>query len=237
MTSPAGRGGDGLSKYRHELKIPINALDKAVLSSRLGAALARDRHAGSDGTYTVRSIYFEDYKDTALFEKLTGQLNREKFRIRTYGRGSDVIHLERKVKRGNLGFKDQARLSIDECRRLLEGEYRFLLERTEPVCQLLYTKMATGLFRPKTIVEYDREAYVWEPGRVRITIDSNIRGGLRSTDFLNYDLKLTPMVGEPLSVLEVKHNGYLPIHILNLIELRSREVSSVSKYALGRRFG
>src|SRR5690606_27725073 len=130
-----------------------------------------------------------------------------------------------------------ARLSVEECRRLLEGEYRFLLERTEPVCRLLYTTMATGLCRPRTIVEYDREAYGWEPGRVRITIDSNIRGGLRSTDFLNYDLKLTPMVSEPLSVLEVKHNGYLPIHILNLIQLTSREVSSVSKYALGRRFG
>ncbi|HEY8496648.1 MAG TPA: polyphosphate polymerase domain-containing protein [Limnochordales bacterium] len=223
--------------YRHELKLSINALDRAVLSSRLSKVLPRDPHSGPGGTYTVRSIYFDDDRDTALLQKLTGQLYREKFRLRTYGRDSGVIYLERKIKRGNLGCKEKARLSRDQCLRLLAGDHRFLLDRPEAVCRALYAKMATGLFRPRTIVEYDREAYVWEPGRVRITIDSNLRTGLRSADFLNFDLKLAPVVGRAVSVLEIKYRGFIPIHILNLVQLESRGVDSISKYVLGRRFG
>jgi len=96
--------------YRHELKLSINALDRAVLSTRLSKVLPRDPHSGPGGTYTVRSIYFDDDRDTALLQKLTGQLYREKFRLRTYGRDSGVIYLERKIKRGNLGCKEKARL-------------------------------------------------------------------------------------------------------------------------------
>lgn len=230
-------GGTGVAKLRHELKIPINEFDKVVIRSRLRAALPHDANVGPDGTYVVRSLYFDDYKDTALMEKLTGQLYREKFRLRTYGPGSGVIHLEKKVKRGHLGYKEQARLSPDECRRLLEGDGAFLLERPEPVCRELYAKMATGLFKPKTIVEYDREAFIWAPGGIRVTIDSNVRTGLRSVDFLNFDLPLLPVVGQPMSILEVKHNGYVPIHILNLVQLSDRGVDAISKYALSRRFG
>lgn len=226
-----------MNKYRNELKIPINPLDRVVISRRLSAVMPLDKNAGPDGTYKVRSLYFDDIHNTALQEKLTGLLYREKFRIRIYNDNADYIRLERKAKRGELGYKDTAVLTKAECLELLAGNPRFLLLRSEPVCRQLFVKMSTGLFSPKVIVEYDREAYVWPVGRVRITVDSNIRSTLAVNAFLEPLLSTTHVVEHGISVLEVKYDNYLPIHISNLIRLENRQVDAVSKYAMCRRFG
>ncbi|HCF51121.1 MAG TPA: transporter, partial [Syntrophomonas sp.] len=73
-----------MPKYRHELKIGINSFDKALLSSRLSHVMRRDRFAGPDGSYVVRSLYFDDIDNHALMDKFMGAIYREKFRIRTY---------------------------------------------------------------------------------------------------------------------------------------------------------
>ncbi|MBR4961847.1 MAG: VTC domain-containing protein, partial [Clostridia bacterium] len=70
-------------KFRHEYKYPITYADGAVLAGRLRTVLSPDPHAGN-GCYTIRSLYFDDWKNKALFEKLDGTDPREKFRIRIY---------------------------------------------------------------------------------------------------------------------------------------------------------
>ncbi len=224
-------------KYRHELKLGINPFDKALLSSRLSHILKRDDHTGSKGYYVVRSIYFEDLNNTALKEKLMGVNHREKFRLRTYDGSTGVIKLERKVKNNQVGFKESAGLSREECLSLLAGDYRFLKERAEMVCRRLYCKINTGLVKPKTIVQYHREAFVWHPGRVRITIDSNVQTGLNSVDFLNFTVPLVGVAEKDQAILEIKYDDFLPAHIGKLLQLESRQRGSFSKYVLCRRFG
>lgn len=226
-----------MGKYRHEVKMSISPFDREVLSRRLSRVLKRDEHAGRDGYYRVRSLYFDDQDDSALKEKLMGVICREKFRIRAYDNSTSVIRLEKKVKNNNLGYKETALLTLDECRRLTGGDYKFLIDRPEAVCRQLYTKMRTGLFKPKTIVEYNREAYVWDPGRIRITIDSNVKTGISSVDFLSFDVPMANAVDSGASILEIKYDGYLPSHISNLIQLDSRQRDAISKYVLCRRFG
>jgi len=226
-----------MGKYRHELKMSINPFDREVLVSRLSHVLKKDSHSGDGGHYDVRSLYFDDQDDKALLEKLAGVTYREKFRIRTYGDAASIIRLEKKVKNNNLGYKESAPLTINECQALINGKYEFLHDRPEMVCRQLYIKLRTGLFKPKTIVEYRREAYVWEPGRVRITIDSNLRTGLDSIDFLNHELPMTGVVDSNTSILEIKYDSYLPSHVSNLIQLDNRQKSAISKYVLARRFG
>jgi len=225
-----------MSKYRHEIKISINPFDREVLSSRLSNVLRKDEHSGRDGYYKVRSLYFDDLNDSALREKLMGIQYREKFRIRTYDNSTPVLRLEKKVKNGQLGYKESALLTLNECQDLLDGNYHFLKNRTEMVCKQLYAKMSSGLFKPKTIVEYNREAYVWEPGRIRITIDSSLKTGMSSTDFFNFELPTTNVVDSGTSILEIKYDSYLPSHVSNLIQLDSRQKESISKYVLCRRF-
>lgn len=226
-----------MGKYRHEIKMNINTFDKAVLSSRLSHVLNRDKYAGPDGCYVVRSIYFDDCNDTALKEKLMGVKYREKFRIRTYGSSTSVIKLEKKVKNNTVGYKESALLTREECQSILHGNYQFLKNRPEMVCRQLYSKMRTGLFKPKTIVQYEREAYVWNPGRVRITIDSNVQTGLTSVDFLNFAVPLAGVVDKDVSILEIKYDEFLPVHIANILKMDSRHRGSLSKYVLCRRYG
>ena len=223
-----------MSKYRHEIKMRIDEFDKQVLVSRLSCVMQRDEHAGENGKYKVRSLYFDDIDNTAFHDKLMGVRYREKFRLRTY-ENSSLLRLEKKVKHNGLSYKETAKLTREEGEALLRGEYGFLHHRPERVCQQLYLKLRTGLFLPKTIVEYDREAFVWEPGRIRITLDSNVRTGLNSLDFFNYGLILVP-VGNT-SILEIKYDNYLPRHISQLLQLDSRKQEAISKYVLCRRFG
>lgn len=226
-----------MTKYRHEVKVSINSFDKEVLSSRLSFVLKKDKHSGTGGYYKVRSLYFDDINDTSLKEKLDGIIYREKYRIRTYDNSNSLIRLEKKVKNNNLGYKESALLTLSECKDIVYGDYQFLKDRPEMVCKQLYVKMRTGTFKPKTILEYDREAYVWEPGRVRITIDSNVRTGISSVDFLNFDLPMVNVINNNTAILEIKYDNYLPSHISNLLLINSRQKAAISKYVLGRRFG
>lgn len=226
-----------MSKYRQEIKMNINNFDKEVLIRRLSMVLSQDSHTGPLGYYTVRSLYFDDINDTAVMEKLTGVKYREKYRVRVYDDSTALIRLEKKVKNNGSGYKDSAILSITECQDLINGEYQFLKKRMEPVSQQLYTKMRTGLYKPKTIVEYKRQAYLWEPGRIRITIDSDVRTGLSSTDFLNFSTPLTGVLSSGTAILEIKYDSYLPSHIADLIQLDNRHKAAISKYVLCRKYG
>lgn len=225
-----------MDKYRHEIKFSINAFDKAVLSSRLSHALPRDKHAGGDGSYVVRSLYFDDCSDTAAHDKLMGVIYREKFRLRIYDGIFSVIRLEKKVKHNQGGYKENAFLSLEECQSILSNDYQFLKQRPEMVCRQFYSRLRTGLFTPKVIVQYNREAYTWEPGHVRITLDSNVQTGLKSIDFLNGSMPLTGAFEGNVSILEIKYNEFLPAHIGDLLLLDSRRSSALSKYILCRRF-
>ena len=69
--------------YRHELKYLISYADKAELTVRLAPVLHLDPHA-QQGGYFIRSLYFDDYWNTAYEEKDAGVLLRKKYRIRIY---------------------------------------------------------------------------------------------------------------------------------------------------------
>ena len=80
-------------RFRHELKYLINEGDAALIRQRLDAALQPDAHA-LNGRYHIRSLYFDDYYDTAYLDKLGGFGDRRKYRIRIYNLSDQVIRLE-----------------------------------------------------------------------------------------------------------------------------------------------
>ena len=108
---------------------------------------------------------------------------REKFRLRYYGDDPNWLKLEKKFKVNGLCGKRSARLSREEGERLLAGEPDFLLEREEPLLAELYHKLRGSLLAPRTAVCYDREAFLYAPGNVRITLDRDVRTGLSPLDF------------------------------------------------------
>ena len=86
--------------FRHEKKHQINLREDLVLSCRLRKLFAHDSHAGEDGSYRVTSLYFDTPYDDALRDKKNGVSQREKFRLRYYGKAPDAVRVEKRVKTG-----------------------------------------------------------------------------------------------------------------------------------------
>ena len=222
--------------YRSEIKHVIDAADKAAICANLRAVAKLDAHAGEKGQYFIRSLYFDSIADKALREKLDGVNEREKFRIRFYNNDPSVIHLEKKVKRNGLGYKVSADLTAEEAQRIVNGETLWMASSGRGLITELYSKMKSQGLRPKTIVDYTRIPFIYAPGNVRVTMDENIRTGLRSVDFLNPDCVLIP-AGEPVTLLEVKWDEYLPSVIRSAIQVGGRRSTAFSKYAACRIYG
>lgn len=222
-------------KYRHEWKHEISYGDMLALRSRLSAVAKRDEHAAG-GSYQIRSLYFDNPADKALREKIDGVNIREKFRIRYYNGDTSVIHLEKKSKINGLCAKENVRLSQEEAQAIVDGDYMWMAKSGVPLVVELYSKMMCQGLRPKTIVDYTREPFVFAPGNVRITIDSNIRTGMQCTDFLNPDCVTVPAGDAPI-ILEVKWDEYLPDIVRDAVQLPGCRTAAFSKYAASRIYG
>ena len=218
---------------RHERKHQLSPQEDLVLSSRLRKLFPHDSHAGADGAYRVTSLYFDTPYDAALREKLDGVDRREKFRLRYYGDSPAFFKLEKKCKVNGLCGKRSAPLAREEAEQLLAGEYGFLLKRGDPLLAEFYSKLQGALLRPRAVVCYDREAFLYAPGNVRVTLDRNIRTGLGPEGFLRPGrFPLKPLEG--LTVLEVKYDAFLPELVKLAVQTPNRPAGSCSKYALCR---
>ena len=230
---------------RHELKHYINAADYAQIRARLRIVAKLDENAGEGGIYKVRSLYFDNYADKAVVEKLSGLSRREKFRLRYYNDNRSFIRLERKSKVNRQSFKESAVVTMEQCEALLTGDY-YCLKSAEPLltvncdCQKsaepllveFYTKIRYQHLRPKSIVDYNREAYTYRAGNVRVTFDSNIRTSGSVKGFLNPKLATIPAADA--IIMEVKYDGFLPDIIRDIVKIGNRNQTEFSKYVVAR---
>lgn len=220
--------------YRHEYKHEINTSDMMAVRHRLRAVAEPDEHA-ADGRYFIRSLYFDNCSDKVLREKIDGVNHREKFRIRYYNHDISLLHLEKKSRQNGLSAKSITSLTAEEAQLIAQNQIDFMRLSDRPLVQELYCKMRSqGLFA-KTIVDYTREAFVYAPGNVRVTLDYNIRTALCCTDFLNSGCVTIPIPVE--CILEVKWDSFLPSVIRDAVQLTGRHSSSFSKYAACRIYG
>jgi hypothetical protein len=228
-------------QYRNELKHLINPGDRAAICAVMKTVAQLDPHARDKGYYTIRSLYFDNVADKALREKIDGVNEREKFRIRYYDGNTSVIHLEKKVKRDNVGYKVSCNLSAEEAQRIVNGDTLWMATDKRGLVVELYAKMKSHGLRPRTIVDYERIPFVYKAGNVRVTIDYNIRTGLRCTDFLNPACVTIPIPGGSSAgssdiILEVKWDDYLPTVIRHAVQLKGRGQRAFSKYAQCRMY-
>jgi hypothetical protein len=224
-------------QLRHELKHFVNAADYAAMRSRLRYILRHDEHAGSDGRYMIRSLYFDNADDRALLEKINGLNRRTKFRIRFYNSDPSFIRLEKKTRIDGLSSKESAPITRGQCRALLAGDTSFLRSSVQPLFVELYARMAGDLLYPKTIVDYVREAFVYGPGNVRVTFDTSMHTGLASTDLFSSNVPTVEALSGSYVIMEVKYDAFLPDVVADAVQTDAREACAISKYALCRLYG
>ena len=225
-----------LMKYRHELKYQVSDAQVQMLKNRITHLIPADRHAGADGTYTIRSLYFDDYENRCLRENEDGTDPREKFRIRIYNHSDQRITLECKRKERGKTHKTSCPLTRQQTELLMQGKILPDIASQPPLLQKLTMLMMTRRMRPVVIVEYDRVPYVYKNGNVRITLDTNIRSSAAVNQFLEERIPARPVLPVGQQLLEVKYDEYLPDFIYRSLQLHSLRQTAFSKYAICRKY-
>lgn len=218
--------------YRQEIKQLLSPAQTLLLQQRISAVLPADEHSGSDGSYTIRSIYFDTLDNRAYDEKESGVSEREKIRIRFYDYQDHLIRLERKEKREKLIYKESVPLDREVADAVLGGDYSALLPCKHTLADYVYGLSASAGLHPAVIVDYVRRAYVYPVGNVRITFDTALQAGRMGIPLWQPGNVFDVLEG--FTILEIKFNRYLPEHIRQILGSVPGETMALSKYTLCR---
>lgn len=145
---------------RHELKFFINEMQYQVLSRQLDRVLWRDPNGDVNNEYHIRSLYFDTIFNDAYFDKMDGDQNRDKYRIRIYNMRDTNIKLECKTKVGSLISKRSLGIPRDLAEQIIACDPTGLEQTRYGLLSDLYREMTCKLLRPVVIVDYVREAYL-----------------------------------------------------------------------------
>ena len=232
--------------WRHELKYLIDEATFQQLFFTLRPILHTDQHVVSESMpefshYRVRSLYFDDFGKSGVFDKMTGSDPRHKFRIRIYNDSDQVIRLEKKIKKGRMTHKQSCPLSREETDQLLDGHADVLVEHLLPAFRnkpdkllplkaQFYADIRTKLLRPALLVDYLRTPLIWPDGNVRITFDRFLSTGHYRSDLWDPESSMQPVHESSEVILEVKFDHFLPDFIRHLLPLAGASPLSISKY-------
>ena len=224
-------------KFRNEWKFVCAEDELKLLYERLGAILVIDEHAGENGKYLIRSLYFDDYEDRCMRDNEAGVGNRFKWRIRYYDGGpSKYIHLEWKQKRDGRTHKEMCALTERECMCLIRGEVESVMWGTkEKLLKRFCAEMMLKKYEPKVIIDYERVAFTEPVLNIRVTLDMNISAGYDFEKFLIGGYQCFPLQEKKRHVLEVKFDEVLPGYVRNIVTASRLTQTSFSKYGLGRK--
>lgn len=229
-------GYGNTKRFRHEYKYMIDARQERILQIKVQGAMRRDPHVRSDGSYLIRSAYFDDIHDTCLLENHSGYDPRSKFRIRYYNSDTSWILLEKKSKIRSMCLKDSCRITAEECEVLLRGDIPALTEDMPAEKKRLLTEMRLRCLVPKVIVTYERIPFIYSGGNVRVTFDRKITSSKELNRFLSGDYAERPVMSFGDSILEVKWDEVLPKHIKDVLRLEGLNRIAFSKYSMCRIF-
>jgi hypothetical protein len=223
-------------KYRHELKYLISSTQMELLKSRASSLMRLDPHVGSDGVYTIRSMYFDDFNNRCFYENENGIDPREKFRIRIYNHSSERISLECKRKERGKTLKTASVISKEQAQILMKGAMFNEISSDSPLVRKMILQIDTMMLKPVVIVEYERIPYIYKNGNVRVTFDTNVSGTSDCATFWDEQLPKRPIMPVGMQLMEVKFDEYLPDFLYSVLNLNSLQATAYSKFYLCRKF-
>ncbi|MCK8061652.1 MULTISPECIES: polyphosphate polymerase domain-containing protein [unclassified Fusibacter] len=209
---------------RKELKYQLDVERSELLIKLLSLVCAPDSHTGTDGSYQVTSLYFDDRFDSHLWEKNDGEDKRPKLRLRYYNDDKEKLYLESKQKKGDYVLKHR--------RKITREEYDLMLVKPSIVSQWLPGIHGEGLI-PVKVVTYERKAFIIPCEGGRITFDRQLRASTNFRPHLFGDCAYAAISDENTVIFEVKFNESLPWHIQRIISDVGIK-TAWSKYATSR---
>ena len=213
-------------KFRFERKYYLNVHTALILKQRIAAVLRPDRH--NDGQYHISSLYFDDLYDTAYCEKRDSLHIRDKYRVRHYNGDLSTLKLECKRKRGEFISKASVLATPEQYDLMLQGDLGFAEALPDKLWQRLFLLHKTKHLSPVVLIDYDRHAFVYPPGDVRVTFDTDLQVCCRTGRAFERALPLD------CTVLEVKYTRFLPSVVAGLLGGLPLIQTPISKYILAR---
>ncbi len=220
-------------RFRHELKYMVNEAQLELIKYRIEHLLSKDKNQ-TDDYYTITSLYFDNFKNRCLNENYEGKDIRSKYRLRIYNHCADNIKLEKKSKVYGMTKKEVAVVSREECSALMQGKIPGIWEGDEETKKRILCEMRIKGLQPKTIVEYNRTAYVQKLGNIRITFDRNIVGSNKINSFFDTGRRIIPLLPEGVHILEIKYDELLPGYLKQMLEIETLQRTAFSKYCYAR---
>ena len=228
---------DRTISYRHEFKYRISTEQLYVLREQLSEIMLPDPNAGNNGSYRIRSLYFDDCKNSSYYANANGTQPREKFRLRMYDGDLKTLRLELKRKESAMTLKQSCAVTESMARTMMACSTIPWDDEMKPLLKKFYIQQETSLLQPKTIVEYDRIPFVYPDGNVRITLDLNIGVCSRVERFLDADIYAQSIMPSGTHLLEVKYDDFLPDFIYRSLQNKNLSLTTFSKYYLCRKYG
>lgn len=154
---------------RYELKCVAPETELAEVRS-----LVRLHSAGFRRAYAprrVNSIYLDTPGNRNMAENLAGVPNRQKLRLRWYGKVTHIVQnpvLEQKIKEGHVGHKQQQKL---DCILDLTDSWVRILQLLRTAVSSQFLPVLKNHTQPTMLNSYQREYFVTHDGQVRLTVD------------------------------------------------------------------
>lgn len=226
------KSSDLMTDWRNEIKFFTSIEEAKRLDQTLSRFLRPDQHS-TNGEYFVTSLYLEGLNSDENFQKLSGDYERRKYRLRSYNRNvADIVSykLERKARRGTLINKTSKTL------KALWPNNNFDLLKIKSD-ELFINEFKSDFLRqnlqPSVLVSYYRKAYALS-SRARITIDYSLRAEA-SRNYKNV-LARTPVTNVDWSIVEVKYpSNMAPSFVWDILESFNLKRTSSSKFLMAKR--
>lgn len=221
---------------RREEKYPLHLREALAFSHRFSQLLQADEN-GNAGSYMVRSLYFDTMDDRDFFDKCMEQNVRRKIRLRIYAPDAPMAKLEMKQKENIYQRKRSLLITREDAQALIDGDDTVLLRYPEDFARELFSLLRTECYRPKSIVEYRRKAFLAKENDIRLTFDTEIFATESSFALFSRDLPLYPVLDAERVIFEVKYNHFIPGYLSDILAMVNRCRVSGSKYCMSRALG
>lgn len=208
-----------------------NDLANKIRSELLHLNMYQDEHAQlkAEKKYLVYSLYLDTPVYTCYQQKMSGDTNRRKYRLRWYDNHESqnrIIHWEIKSKNNLLLGKNRDSTTLSLANKILSSPDLSLVKTD--FLQNFVIKMKYHRMSPAIKVSYFREPLLSDlHPEFRITFDTQIFAGLPDTLF-------EPDTSYPIipgfSIMEVKFSRSYPFWFAQIIRKYNLERISFSKY-------
>lgn len=222
-----------LSVSRREVKYFVSLEDRMYLLKALDKLLIPDAYGGYNG-YTVRSVYFDSITNEDYIAKINHEDEKKRIRVRVYDPDDKKVKFELKRKSYGRELKESVVISREDAKALIERNYEVLLKYNEPTAKYAYELMKTRLYRPVSLIEYDRRAYTHENFNTRVTMDNNLRFCDHDYDLFSHNLNFQMGIPKDETILEIKYDRFLFKQIQDVLSKCDLTRKPPSKFGTSR---